>query len=166
MKGGDGPFSFTMSNLTLTELVPTLQLAVGPVILISGVGLLLLTLTNRFGRMLDRSRVLGREMAGGGSPAAVQNIRAQVGILQRRARLLRLAIALVTSTVLCVGTLILGLFGAALLRIEIAPVLVVLFCAAITALIGAMIAFLGEINLSLKAAQLDWEFAAKSGTHS
>jgi ABC-type transport system involved in multi-copper enzyme maturation permease subunit len=116
--------------------------------------------------MLDRSRVLGREMAGGGSPAAVQNIRAQVGILQRRARLLRLAIALVTSTVLCVGTLILGLFGAALLRIEIAPVLVALFCAAITALIGAMIAFLGEINLSLRAAQLDWEFAAKSSTHS
>lgn len=164
MGRGDRLFPFTMSNLTLTELVPTLQLAVGPVILISGVGLLLLTLTNRFGRMLDRSRVLGREMAGGGSPAAVQNIRAQVGILQRRARLLRLAIALVTSTVLCVGTLILGLFGAALLRIEIAPVLVVLFCAAITALIGAMIAFLGEINLSLKAAQLDWEWAAKSGT--
>jgi hypothetical protein len=33
-------------------------------------------------------------------------------------------------------------------------------------LIGAMIAFLGEINLSLRAAQLDWEFAAKSSTHS
>jgi hypothetical protein len=152
-----------MSHLTLTELVPTLQLAVGPVILISGVGLLLLTLTNRFGRMLDRSRVLGRELAQGGLPAAVENLRAQVVILQRRARLLRLAIALVTSTVLCVGTLILGLFGAALLRIEIAPALVVLFCAAITALIGAMIAFLAEINLSLKAAQLDWEWAARNG---
>lgn len=43
-----------MQSISLTELVPILQLAVGPVILISGVGLLLLTLTNRFGRMLDR----------------------------------------------------------------------------------------------------------------
>jgi len=147
-----------MKQLTLTELVPTLQLAVGPVILISGVGLLLLTLTNRFGRMLDRSRVLLREMTEAAEvPAAVANLRAQVAILQRRARLLRLAIALVTTTVLCVGALILGLFVAALLRAEIAPLLVALFCAAILALIGAMVAFLAEINLSLKASQLDWE---------
>ncbi|MBC7369897.1 MAG: DUF2721 domain-containing protein [Undibacterium sp.] len=151
-----------MSLITLTELVPTLQLAVGPVILISGVGLLLLTLTNRFGRMLDRSRTLVREMTEGVRvPAAVANLRAQVAILQRRARLLRLAIALVTTTVLCVGVLILGLFIAALLRVEIAALLVAFFCGAILALIGAMVAFLAEINLSLKAAQLDWEMVAR-----
>lgn len=147
-----------MKELTLTELVPTLQLAVGPVILISGVGLLLLTLTNRFGRMLDRSRALIHEVeAGGKEAAAVENVRAQVAILQRRARLLRLAIALVTTTVLCVGVLILGLFLGALGRVEIAPLLVAMFCAAILALIGAMVAFLAEINLSLKASQLDWQ---------
>jgi hypothetical protein len=150
-------------ELTLTELVPTLQLAVGPVILISGVGLLLLTLTNRFGRMLDRSRALIHEVeTGGKSVAAVANLRAQVAILQRRARLLRLAIALVTTTVLCVGVLILGLFLAALARMEIAPFLVALFCAAIVALIGAMVAFLAEINLSLKASQLDWELMERN----
>jgi hypothetical protein len=37
------------------ELIPVLQVAIGPVILISGVGLLLLTLTNRFGRAVDRA---------------------------------------------------------------------------------------------------------------
>ena len=40
-----------MRNHSLDELVPILQLAIGPVILISGVGMLLLTFTNRFGRV-------------------------------------------------------------------------------------------------------------------
>jgi hypothetical protein len=34
---------------TLAELIPILQIAIGPVILISGVGLLLLSMTNRLG---------------------------------------------------------------------------------------------------------------------
>ena len=42
-----------MPSTPLHELIPVLQVAIGPVILISGVGLLLLTLTNRFGRIID-----------------------------------------------------------------------------------------------------------------
>ena len=51
-----------METLSLTQLVPIMQLAVGPVILISGVGLLMLTLTNRFGRMIDRTRSIIHEI--------------------------------------------------------------------------------------------------------
>ena len=40
-------------NTTVPELLPILQSSIGPVILISGVGLLLLTLTNRFGRTVS-----------------------------------------------------------------------------------------------------------------
>jgi len=39
-----------MTPPTLTQLIPVLQVAIGPVILISGVGLLLLSMTNRYGR--------------------------------------------------------------------------------------------------------------------
>jgi hypothetical protein len=42
--------------MSLTDLIPTLQLAIGPAILISGVGLISLSMTNRFGRAIDRSR--------------------------------------------------------------------------------------------------------------
>ncbi|MSU48902.1 MAG: DUF2721 domain-containing protein [Opitutus sp.] len=59
-----------MTSTSLTQLVPILQLAIGPVILISGVGLLLLTMTNRFGRLLDRSRLLNRESAAGPAGAS------------------------------------------------------------------------------------------------
>src|SRR5687768_5761838 len=101
---------------SLSQLVPILQLAIGPVILISGVGLLLLTMTNRFGRVLDRSRTLNHEAAG--TPANAKALLGQIDILHRRAGILRLAVILSAITVLLVAVLILVLFLAALLQIE------------------------------------------------
>ena len=152
----------TMQEMTLTQLVPVLQLAIGPVILISGVGLLLLTLTNRFGRMLDRSRTIIREISEGGqSPAAVTNLNIQVEILHRRARILRLSITLAAVTVLGAGVLILGLFIGAYWRVEITGALVAIFCVTIITLIGSTLAFIVDMNLSLKAAQLDWKLIGR-----
>ena len=51
-----------MNHVRLSDLIPTLQLAIGPMILISGVGLLLLSMTNRFGRIIDRARLLAAEL--------------------------------------------------------------------------------------------------------
>lgn len=158
MECGGRIFSRAMNQLTLTQLVPILQLAIGPVILISGVGLLLLTLTNRFGRMLDRSRAIIHEvLKGGQTPAVIGNLQAQVEILHRRARILRLSITLAAVTVLCVGVLILGLFIAAFWPLQIVGLLVVIFCVAILGLIGSMGAFIVDMNLALRAAQLDWK---------
>jgi hypothetical protein len=52
-------------TLSLHHLIPSLQVAIGPVILVSGVGLLLLSMTNRFGRVIDRSRELATELRAG-----------------------------------------------------------------------------------------------------
>jgi hypothetical protein len=40
------------------SLLPMIQLAITPVILIAGVGSLLLSMTNRLGRIVDRTRIL------------------------------------------------------------------------------------------------------------
>jgi hypothetical protein len=133
--------------MPLDQLVPVLQLAIGPVILISGVGLLLLTLTNRFGRLLDRARLLNRE-----SQSAA---RAQIDILHRRATILRLSIILGAITVLLVAVIILALFVAALFRIEAGWFIVVLFCASQISLIGSMLAFIRDMNLALAAVRLE-----------
>ena len=61
-----------------------LQLAVSPVIMISAYGMLLLSMTNRLGRAIDRARQLSRE------PEAKRRI--QVEILAKRARWIRLSI--------------------------------------------------------------------------
>jgi len=142
-----------MNLPSLTQLIPILQLSVSPVILISGVGLLLLTLTNRFGRMVDRARVLNRELIQQSSEDA--NIKAQIGILQRRAAILRLSIVLGVTTVLLAAVLILALFVSALFKIEAGLLLIVIFCIGQLSLIGSMLAFIRDTNLSMVAIRLE-----------
>ena len=111
-----------MQNHSLAELVPILQLAIGPVILISGVGMLLLTFTNRFGRVVDRTRGLVRELAAGPDAATASLLRAQAEILTRRAAILRLSITLAAVAALLAGILILLLFLGALLELKVGEI--------------------------------------------
>jgi hypothetical protein len=140
-----------MHTLTLTQLVPILQLSIGPVILISGVGLLLLTLTNRFGRMLDRTRQLNQELAAGQTDEKAAQLRTQIAILMRRAGILRLSVTLGAITVLLAGVLMLLLFVGALFGLELSGLIVAVFCIALLALIGSMLAFIRDMNLALAA---------------
>jgi hypothetical protein len=108
-----------MNKINMQEIIPLLQIAIGPVILISGIGLLLLTMTNRFGRIIDRSRILARELRAK-SMISPELLSAQVKILMKRARLMRLSIHLASVSVLCAAILIIIIFLTALLRLEAA----------------------------------------------
>jgi sterol desaturase/sphingolipid hydroxylase (fatty acid hydroxylase superfamily) len=138
----------------LTDLVPILQMAIGPVILISGVGLLLLSMTNRLGRAIDRARVIAEELRTA-MPSERPRLAAQLKILSRRARLLRLAIILAILSVLLAGLLILALFLAALLNLEIAGVVIIVFAGCMISLIASLVVFIADINLSLSALALE-----------
>jgi hypothetical protein len=142
-----------MNTIPLSQLVPILQLAIGPVILISGVSLLLLTLTNRFGRLLDRARLLSHERAA--APSGAAGVGTQIDILHRRATILRFSIILGSITVLLVAVLILALFVAALLKLEWGWLIAGLFCASQISLIGSVMAFIRDMNLSLAAVRLE-----------
>ena len=148
-----------MQNHSLAELVPILQLAIGPVILISGVGMLLLTFTNRFGRVVDRTRGLVRELAAGPDAATASLLRAQAEILTRRAAILRLSITLAAVAALLAGILILLLFLGALLELKVGGAVALAFAAAVTSVIGALVAFIRDLNLALTALRLDLRLA-------
>lgn len=139
-----------MTGLTLSELIPVIQTAIGPVILISGVGLLLLSLTNRYGRINDRARSLIRELPDS-STVQREQVLLQLGIIERRARVIRMAIILATTSVLLAGLLIIALFAAALLRVEAGVVIVLLFMLCIASLVASLIMFLIELQTSLNA---------------
>ncbi len=150
----------TIPSLVTRDVVPILQVAVGPVILISGVGLLLLSMTNRFGRLIDRSRQLAHELRTAGEDDRVGLI-AQVRILTARARIVRLAIALATTSILLASLLIILLFLTALLGVELAVVLSLVFIACMACLIASLVLFLRDINFSLHAFTLEIESAAR-----
>lgn len=137
-----------------TELTPILQAAVGPVILISGVGLLLLSMTNRFGRVADRSRQLGEALRNA-PPAERERLGLQLKILIRRARLLRLAITFATLSVLQAAVLVIALFLMAFLQVEAVLLGAILFIACLLSLIVSLVAFLQDINISMSALKLE-----------
>ncbi|MBI5800059.1 MAG: DUF2721 domain-containing protein [Verrucomicrobia bacterium] len=139
---------------TLHEIIPVLQTAIGPVILISGVGMLLLVMTGRFGRMIDRARVLSKELATAPTED-VASIRAQIAILLCRARCMRIGLALASLSVLLAALLVILLFATALLAKEWSLLVVCNFIGSLLCLIGAVLAFLYDIHLSLVALKLE-----------
>jgi len=141
---------------TISQLIPILQVAIGPVVLVSGIGLLILTMTNRLGRVIDRGRSLVREL-----PEVPDHHRgrvtAQLGILTRRAELLRLAIIYATISVLLAAVLVIALFLTAAFQLEDVWLIGLLFIGALCALILSLAVFIQDLNQSLVAFQLDIE---------
>jgi hypothetical protein len=140
--------------MLLTELIPTLQLAIGPVILISGIGLILLSITNRYGRLLDRARRLASDLHGV-SEEDHDRLIAQLRILSTRARLVRASITFAAVSILLAALLIISLFLGALLQLGIASIIVGIFVLGMLSLILSLLLFLSDINLSLKALWLE-----------
>ncbi len=150
-----------MDNVTLTALIPVLQTAIGPVILISGIGLLLLSMTNRLGRAIDRARDLATDL-----PTANEKtqsiLKGQIRILWRRAQLIRIEIMIVTSSALFAATLVLEIFFAALFNWAAQWLIGTTFCLCILSLIAGLVLFIYDINWSLGALKIELKVDEKN----
>ncbi|MBU0482752.1 MAG: DUF2721 domain-containing protein [Proteobacteria bacterium] len=142
--------------MTLEQIVPVLQLSISPVIVISGAGLVLLSMTNRFGRVIDRARILAQLLRTDSSSESHQ-VRSQLLILTRRARLLRVSIALASLSLLLAAFLVIGLFIVALMNLEAASLIIILFISCMSSLILGLLFFIADVNVSLSALQLETE---------
>jgi hypothetical protein len=115
--------------------------------------LILLSMTNRFGRVIDRSRQLTHDLRGA-SGAEREKVLAEVRVLWLRARIIRTGIALAVLSALLAALLIISLFVGALLTLG-ATVPAGLFVMCMVCLIAALLLFFWDINLSLKALRLE-----------
>src|SRR5208282_447936 len=120
---------------SLNEIVPVLQVAIGPVILISGVGLLLLTMTNRLGRAIDRARQLKAELSKR-TEAERAHLQEQVAIIYQRAKLIRMSITLAALSALLAAGLVVALFLTALLQWQNGWLVSLIFIACMVSLIA------------------------------
>ncbi len=135
------------------NFIEALQLAVSPVILISAYGMLLLSMTNRLGRAIDRARQLVRDGAAGKEE--------QIAIIARRAGWIRSAILFTCLALILAALLILVLFSAVLLHVNVAPAVSLLFVGSLVFLVIGLAYFLVDIFASLQAMKA--ELLATSG---
>jgi hypothetical protein len=152
-------------KMTLVEII---QLAITPVILISGMGALMLTLTNRMGRIVDRTRSLAGLVRAAAGPDRAHH-EEQLDILWRRALLIRRAVtfnglSMLVACVLVACVLVVVVFTGVVLGWNIEVAVIVLFEASLVLLIASLVTFLQDIFLSLRALRLEVDQARAAVT--
>lgn len=142
--------------MTMDILIQNLHAAIAPCILLSGLGLLLLSMTNRLSRTIDRIRAFTAALKTA-SGAEKPFMLAQIGILYRRSRLLQAAIGLILISIFFVSSIMLMLFSALAFNIRLVALIQLFFTASLACLIVALILFFWDIRLSLASIQVEME---------
>jgi|SRR5438552_2583159 len=137
----------------ITDITHVIQLAVAPVFLLTAIGTLITALNNRLGRVIDRRRVLQERLADGTADPAPKSTRDDPSVelhrLARRARLIYFSILAAVTAALLVCLVVASAFLGALLTVELARLVAVLFILAMCALIVCLGLFLREVFLAV-----------------
>lgn len=128
----------------LSDITRVIQLAVAPVFLLTAISTLIGALNNRLGRIVDRRRVVQERNEN--TPES----REELHTLSHRIRLIYLAILFAVSGALLVCLVVAGAFVGALLAMDLARLVAVLFILAMFALIGGLSLFLREVFVAVK----------------
>jgi hypothetical protein len=133
-------------------LIGILQASLAPVTVITGAGLLLGAMTNRYGRTSDRIRSLMQEYrVRQHDPRSANAIVSEITILYRRARLIRTEIVSVAVSIFCVSITIFCLFLNLVYGNELDYLARLFFLLSLCSLIIAMVFFISDIVASLAA---------------
>jgi len=143
-----------MDSVAPSPFLPVIQLAISPMILMTGVGGLMLTLTNRMGRIVDRTRGLAERVRGASGPERA-HLESQLEILWSRAKMVRLAVTFAGLSMLLSCLLVVVIFFDASVHREFGVELVATFLASVLCLIAALVNFLRDIWVSLRALHLE-----------
>lgn len=131
-----------------------LQACITPVAMISGVGLLLLTLTNRLGRTVDRTRHLVSELDNIKTPRK-ESKQNEIKILFKRSKLLRNSIAFLMLGMISSCLIIPLLFIMSFTTYDLRLIGDSLFLISITAMLLSFIYFFRDVLFSLHAIKLE-----------
>jgi len=142
-----------MHGLEVVDIAHAIQLAVAPVFLFSGVGVLLGVLTNRLARVVDRARKV-EESLKVAAPAQVDDAREQLQVASRRARYINVSITLSTIAALLIALVIGLLFASTFVPLNLAAYVAVLFVLAMVALVCALLSFLFEVRIAIAALKI------------
>ena len=135
------------------SIAHNIQLALGPVFLLTGIGSILNVLTTRLGRVIDRARKIEAEIAGY-DPAAARRASVELGMLGRRTTAAHWAIGLCTCAALIVCVVIAILFVDNFTPFSANLVVAGLFVVAMALLIAGLILFLIEVQVAMKSVRI------------
>jgi hypothetical protein len=138
---------------SLPGLAHTIQLALAPVFLLTGIGSVLNMLTGRLTRIVDRARRIEETFTAPDDPAHGRQV-AELRLLDRRMRTVNNAIFLCTASAVALCTVVAAMFVADLVGIGFARTLAVVFTLSLLLLIAGLVLFLGEVRMAVAAIRI------------
>ena len=138
------------------SVVQIMTASIAPVIVISGVGLLLLSISNRYGRAIDRVRLLAREM-GESDPESARrrHLTEQLRLTNDRAHILKRSMLYASVCIFFVSLTILSLFAEHLVGLQRDFLALPCFAACLVCLVVSIYFSIRDISVSLAALELE-----------
>jgi Protein of unknown function (DUF2721) len=147
-----------------SSVVQILTESIAPVIVISGIGLLLLSISNRYGRAIDRARLIMRELRGSDTSSAdVRHLEGQLRHTHQRVRLLRGSLIYGSISIFFVTLTILSLFAEQVFQLRHDFVALPFFAACLVSLVVSIYYSIRDITLSLAALELEMSSVRPGG---
>jgi hypothetical protein len=138
------------------SVVQILTASIAPVIVISGVGLLLLSITNRYGLAINRARLLMRELQNSDpGSAGERHLEEQLRHTHQRARLLRGSMVYSSASIFFVTLTILSLFAEQVFRLNLDFVGLPFFALCLVSLVMSISYSIRDITVSLAALEME-----------
>jgi len=135
-------------DLQTENVAHIIQLALGPVFLISGVGITLSMLTQRLARIVDRARTLEDRREITTNEAKLKIIDKDLRAILRRARYINSAIALSTTSALLIALVVTLLFASEFSPISVGGLIAIMFVSSTVCMSAAFIMFLIEVRIA------------------
>jgi len=146
----------TESEMPTISVVQILTASIAPVIVISGVGLLLLSISNRYGRAIDRVRLLARDLSESDPESARRrHLTEQLRLMNSRAHMLKHSMLYASVCIFFVSLTILSLFAEHLLGLQRDFLALPFFALCLVSLVVSMYHSIRDITVSLAALELE-----------
>jgi len=136
--------------------------AVAPIVLISGVGLILLSLNNRYSNAMAKTRSIISELTDTDEQKRQKNLRAQIRFLLKRCNILRLSIAMVVASTVSSSCIILLSILAATVKVNPEGILMSFLFVSCTCIMIANLLLFWDVAISLGALKLEAEYSLAS----
>jgi len=134
----------------IDTVASVIDVAVAPVFLLAGISGLLMVLTNRLGRTIDRSRALQAAEANVKSKQHKQIIHREKANLMRRMHLNHFAISMAVLSAILVCLVVVTLFLGSLLQLNVSIAIASLFIVCMVILSLAFCSFLLEVLVATR----------------
>jgi hypothetical protein len=144
---------------SIEAIARVIQLAIAPVFLLAGIVGFITALSTRFGRIIDRARVISNGTVQAHSEAQRELLEREAAALWLRVRLTNWAIGLCAGSALLICLVVVALFVGELTSLDVSYFAAILFIAAMLLIVAALVCFLYETGIAARLLRRGMEAA-------